>query len=67
MLAKYGYWLVSEANVFLFCSCVLKASGFSFDVLGEPMTAHFGMPMSMPAHAQYSLSCSVEVGGMLDC
>ena len=39
--------------MFVSRSCVLKVSGFSFDLLGQPVSAHFGMPESIPAHAQY--------------
>ena len=37
----------------MFLRCVLKAWGFSFDLLGQPVMAHFGIPRSMPAHSQY--------------
>ena len=39
--------------IFVSCNCVLKVCGFSFDLLGQPVIAHFGMPRSIPAHAQY--------------
>ena len=39
--------------ILVFFSCVLKAWGFSFDLLGHPVMAHFGMPRSIPAHSQY--------------
>ena len=37
----------------MFFSCVLKAWRFSFDLLGHPIIAHFGMPRSIPVHSQY--------------
>ena len=37
----------------VFLNCVLKAWGFSLDLLGQPVTAHFGIPRSIPAHLQY--------------
>ena len=39
--------------MFVSRSCVLKVSGFGFDLLGQPMIAHFGTPRSIHAHAQY--------------
>ena len=39
--------------MFVSPSCALKVSGFSFDLLGQPITAHVGMPRSIHAHAQY--------------
>ena len=38
--------------IFASCKCVLKACGFSFDLLGHPVIAHLGMPRSIPAHSQ---------------
>ena len=32
--------------------CVLKACGFSFDLLGHPVIAHLGMPRAIPIHSQ---------------
>ena len=39
--------------MFVFCSFALKFSGFSFDLLEQQMTAHFGMHGSIPALVQY--------------
>ena len=38
--------------IFVFCICILKAYGFSFDLLGHTMTEHLGMPRSIPTHLQ---------------
>ena len=37
--------------IFMSRSCILKVSGFNFDLLGQPVSAHFGMPRSNLAHA----------------
>ena len=43
--------------------CALNAMGFIFDLLGHPVTAHLGIPRSIPAHSQnlsslFSCICS---------
>ena len=38
--------------IFAYCKCVLKACGFSFDLLGQPMIVHLDMPRSIPVHSQ---------------
>ena len=37
----------------------LKVSWFILDLFGHPMTAHFGIPMSIPAHSQKKLICLI--------
>ena len=55
---KYGScWLSMGIDwclkfIFIFCRCVLKACGFSFDLLGHPVIAHLGMPRSILVHSQ---------------
>ena len=31
----------------------LKVFGFVFDLFGQPVMAHFGIPRSIPVHSQY--------------
>ena len=58
MIPRYTYDLCSLNMgidwglkfIFASCKCVLKACGFSFDLLGHPVIAHLGMPKSIPAH-----------------
>ena len=38
--------------IFVFHIFVLKVCGFSFDLLEHLVTAHLGMPRSIPAHSQ---------------
>ena len=38
--------------MFVFCRVVLKAMGFFFDLLGQPVIAHFCTPTSIPDHLQ---------------
>ena len=44
--------------ILVFFKCVLKAWGLIFDLFGHPVTTHFGMPRSMPAHSEYLSSLS---------
>ena len=56
MLAQYRYRLVSKIYICVPYLCFKGLWGLVLICLGLPMIAHFEMPRSIHAHAQYLLS-----------
>ena len=60
-MPKYTYgsfWCTISGGWFLYvmfwaCIFTLNIYGFVFDLFGQPVIAHFGIPRSISAHSQY--------------